>query len=162
MDDNEFLTELIFSFDCTLEKRRLTFSHSKLPFKSPSVEALLDAGFYHLKEDAVQCWGCSIVLDGWEPHDDPIEEHRKHSPDCPIFNLSDRNNPTAEEILEIKVARFRTDILKNYIPYTLSKHQRRLQCSREEVLGVKEKFKKGKDLPLQRQASVRTKSKRNN
>ena len=150
MDDNELLTQLIFSFDSTLENRRLTFFHVKLPFRSPTVGSLLDAGFYYFKDDAVQCWACSIVLDGWEPDDDPIKEHKKHSPHCPIFDLSDRNNPTAEEIFYIKVIRFRNDVLKNYIPYTLSKHQERLQCATKEVLESKEALKRGKDLPLQK------------
>ena len=158
MQDNELLTQLIFSFDSSVEKRRSTFSHGKLPFRSPTVEALVDAGFYHVKDDTVQCWACSVLLDGWEPHDDPIDEHRKHSPDCPLFNLSDRNNPTVEEVLEIKIDRFRNDIVKNYIPYALSKHQRRLQRYTEEVLEVKEALKKGKNIPLQRQPSIRTKS----
>ncbi|KAI6648667.1 hypothetical protein LOD99_7894 [Oopsacas minuta] len=155
MDDDDFLTQLIFSFDSSLKARKKTFSNRKLPFKSPTVDALLDAGFFYLKEDSVQCWACAIVLDGWEPDDDPLEEHKKHSPDCPSFNLSSRNNPTLEEYLEIRLARFKSDILKNYFPYAQHKLLSRLQGVTDEVLGVSEKIKKEK------KGSLRTSSRLN-
>jgi len=30
----------------------------------------------------VTCFLCSKSLDGWEPGDDPVSEHYRHSPDC--------------------------------------------------------------------------------
>lgn len=32
--------------------------------------------------DSVRCFTCNKFLDGWEPNDDPLEEHKKHSKDC--------------------------------------------------------------------------------
>lgn len=44
------------------------------------------AGFtYNPAEDSadmVQCFHCGLALDGWEPHDDPLVEHLKRSPEC--------------------------------------------------------------------------------
>ncbi|KAK0653381.1 Protein bir1 [Lasiodiplodia hormozganensis] len=40
-------------------------------------------------EDGVACFYCMLSLDGWEPKDDPKEEHYRRSPDCPFFMLID-------------------------------------------------------------------------
>ncbi|TKX21861.1 inhibitor of apoptosis domain-containing protein [Elsinoe australis] len=41
-------------------------------------------------EDGTTCFYCQLSLDGWEPKDDPIEEHRKRSKDCTFFDLLDK------------------------------------------------------------------------
>ncbi|KAG8629014.1 hypothetical protein KVT40_002879 [Elsinoe batatas] len=41
-------------------------------------------------EDGTTCFYCQLSLDGWEPKDDPIEEHRKRQESCPFFDLLDR------------------------------------------------------------------------
>jgi hypothetical protein len=44
------------------------------------------AGFYFdpsaAHPDNVKCYLCEKSLDGWEPDDDPIAEHVRHSPNC--------------------------------------------------------------------------------
>eukprot|EP00039_Didymoeca_costata_P006366 m.89550 g.89550 ORF g.89550 m.89550 type:complete len:308 (+) comp13228_c0_seq2:83-1006(+) len=49
------------------------------------------AGFFHDSSedspDNVTCFMCNKSLDGWERTDDPIQEHKKHSPACPFMNL---------------------------------------------------------------------------
>ena len=54
-------------------------------------KALARAGFYHTPTeatpDAVKCFCCGKELDGWEPSDDPVLEHKKHSPRCAFVNL---------------------------------------------------------------------------
>ncbi|KAL2267267.1 hypothetical protein VTJ83DRAFT_4544 [Remersonia thermophila] len=56
------------------------------PHKAPSAMALAKAGFFfepHPKSpDNVVCFLCKKSLDGWEQHDDPVEEHLRHSPTC--------------------------------------------------------------------------------
>ncbi|GAB7354995.1 hypothetical protein MBLNU459_g5607t1 [Dothideomycetes sp. NU459] len=42
-------------------------------------------------EDGVTCFYCSLSLDGWEPKDNPLEEHRRRSPECPFFSLVHRH-----------------------------------------------------------------------
>ena len=41
--------------------------------------------------DGVTCFYCALSLDGWEPKDDPLQEHRKRSPDCAFFALVERH-----------------------------------------------------------------------
>ena len=46
------------------------------------------AGFYLVSTpDSVRCFVCLKELDGWEPEDDPIEEHRNHSKKCPFLKI---------------------------------------------------------------------------
>ncbi|KAF2864288.1 BIR-domain-containing protein [Piedraia hortae CBS 480.64] len=56
------------------------------PHDQPAVEELARAGFYYRPEqdapDNVACFCCGVRLDGWEPEDDPLQEHRNHSPTC--------------------------------------------------------------------------------
>ncbi|KAL1843053.1 hypothetical protein VTJ49DRAFT_3188 [Mycothermus thermophilus] len=56
------------------------------PHKAPSAMELAKAGFFfepHPKSpDNVVCFLCKKSLDGWEEHDDPVEEHLRHSPTC--------------------------------------------------------------------------------
>jgi hypothetical protein len=39
------------------------------------------------EQDGVTCFYCNLSLDGWEPKDDPFEEHTRRSPDCVFFAL---------------------------------------------------------------------------
>ncbi|KAK5133570.1 hypothetical protein LTR08_007609 [Meristemomyces frigidus] len=41
-------------------------------------------------EDGVTCFYCNLSLDGWEPKDDPFEEHRRRGPECAFFELLER------------------------------------------------------------------------
>ncbi|KAK5125957.1 hypothetical protein LTR85_011312 [Meristemomyces frigidus] len=40
--------------------------------------------------DGVTCFYCNLSLDGWEPKDDPFEEHKRRSPECAFFALVER------------------------------------------------------------------------
>lgn len=42
-------------------------------------------------EDGVTCFYCNLSLDGWEPKDNPLEEHQRRSPDCPFFELLEKH-----------------------------------------------------------------------
>ncbi|KAI0889184.1 uncharacterized protein GGS22DRAFT_68449 [Annulohypoxylon maeteangense] len=52
---------------------------------------LVDAGWKYTptvdSDDMVSCTYCSLALDGWEPKDDPYEEHYRRSPGCQFFKL---------------------------------------------------------------------------
>ncbi|KAL2018239.1 hypothetical protein VTK56DRAFT_1146 [Thermocarpiscus australiensis] len=56
------------------------------PHKAPSPVTLAKAGFFFKPHpqspDNVVCFLCAKSLDGWEEHDNPLEEHLKHSPTC--------------------------------------------------------------------------------
>lgn len=38
-------------------------------------------------DDCVMCFYCGTSLDGWEPKDDPMKEHKKRAEDCHFFTL---------------------------------------------------------------------------
>ncbi|CAG5122396.1 unnamed protein product [Candidula unifasciata] len=54
-------------------------------------QKLAHAGFYFSPGpeslDNVCCLFCQKELDGWEPDDDPLKEHKKHSATCPFLSL---------------------------------------------------------------------------
>ncbi|GFN98395.1 baculoviral iap repeat-containing protein 5 [Plakobranchus ocellatus] len=60
-------------------------------------EKLAEAGFYFhpCKEspDNVCCVFCDKELDGWEPDDDPMLEHKKHSKKCPYLAMPQPFSP---------------------------------------------------------------------
>ncbi|KAG8528216.1 uncharacterized protein KY384_007133 [Bacidia gigantensis] len=53
------------------------------------IQKLVDAGWHYCpspeSDDYVRCSYCSLGLDGWEPKDNPYEEHERRSPDCLFF-----------------------------------------------------------------------------
>ncbi|EMR11033.1 hypothetical protein PNEG_00631 [Pneumocystis murina B123] len=56
------------------------------------VKKMSNAGFYYSptldSNDMVSCIYCGLGLDGWEPKDDPMEEHKKRAPSCFFFHQS--------------------------------------------------------------------------
>ncbi|XP_011496715.1 PREDICTED: baculoviral IAP repeat-containing protein 5 [Ceratosolen solmsi marchali] len=92
------------------KKGRLeTFGH--WPYKSEShrctPENMASAGFFAVGEkdepDLVECFICSKQLDGWEPDDDPWQEHKKHQPNCLYIKLnkSDEGSLTIKELFQL-------------------------------------------------------------
>ncbi|KAI4656935.1 uncharacterized protein J4E78_006826 [Alternaria triticimaculans] len=63
----------------------------------PSVDQMVAAGWFYdptdETPDGVTCAYCARALDAWDIGDDPMQEHRKRSPDCLFFTLSDIYNP---------------------------------------------------------------------
>ncbi|KAK7204216.1 hypothetical protein BZA70DRAFT_206196 [Myxozyma melibiosi] len=63
----------------------------------PTSEAMSRAGFYYSPsregDDLASCMYCGIVLDGWEPKDSPVEEHRRRQPNCFFFDRSQKPQP---------------------------------------------------------------------
>ena len=55
--------------------------------------ALANAGFIYTNEgDRVRCFFCHILISDWQENDIPMEEHRRHSPECPF--VVDSNETT--------------------------------------------------------------------
>ncbi|KAJ6032028.1 hypothetical protein N7540_002760 [Penicillium herquei] len=52
-------------------------------------EKMAEAGWYFCptedSNDLASCAYCKLSLDGWEPKDDPYEEHHRRSPGCSFF-----------------------------------------------------------------------------
>ncbi|XP_042308553.1 baculoviral IAP repeat-containing protein 5 [Sceloporus undulatus] len=93
------------------EHRVSTFS--QWPFVSDcfcTPERMAEAGFIHCPTenapDVVQCFICFKELEGWEPEDDPMEEHRKHSPKCAFLALQkDVADLTVQELIKLSKER---------------------------------------------------------
>lgn len=55
------------------------------PKAYPNIEKMVQAGFYYTGiDDATTCVSCGLMLDQWNPNEDPIEEHKKASPFCEL------------------------------------------------------------------------------
>lgn len=76
------------------EARRSTFEIMGWPHESKrgwtcKTEKMVEAGWHFAPtsecEDYTSCVYCKLSLDGWEPKDNPFEEHYRRSPDCPFF-----------------------------------------------------------------------------
>ncbi|ANZ77555.1 BA75_04544T0 [Komagataella pastoris] len=76
-----------------------------------SSASMSDAGMYYSPsnsgDDSVTCALCGVELDGWEPSDNPHEEHRESNPDCFLFiseevpgQLGLISEPIAEQEIE--------------------------------------------------------------
>ncbi|XP_070596213.1 baculoviral IAP repeat-containing protein 5 [Erythrolamprus reginae] len=92
-------------FELFLKENRLA-TFTEWPFASDScctADKMAEAGFIHCPvEDAfdvARCFICLKELEGWDPEDDPMEEHRKHSPKCAFLALK-------KDILELTVQEF--------------------------------------------------------
>ncbi|XP_027520339.1 baculoviral IAP repeat-containing protein 5 [Corapipo altera] len=80
-------------------------------------ERMAAAGFVHCPSenspDVAQCFFCLKELEGWEPDDDPLEEHKKHSPGCGFLSLpKEPANLTLQEFLKLDKMRIITAIKK--------------------------------------------------
>jgi len=72
-----------------------------MPFTSRQMSA---AGFFYTGEyDKVTCFACGIKLKKWNRHDNPQEQHKKHSPNCYYLGMRDTS-------LEKKRVRFECDM----------------------------------------------------
>ncbi|NXA10852.1 BIRC5 protein, partial [Sapayoa aenigma] len=82
-------------------------------------ERMAAAGFVHCPSenspDVAQCFFCLKELEGWEPDDDPLEEHKKHSAACGFLSLQkEPAKLTLQEFLKLDKMRtmksFKKDI----------------------------------------------------
>ena len=83
------------------DARRATFAigwpHEPKRAWKCKTEKMVEAGWYFAPvaggEDYVSCAYCKLSLDGWEPKDDPFEEHHRRSPDCVFFYFAGHTPP---------------------------------------------------------------------
>ncbi|KAJ3583246.1 hypothetical protein NHX12_034147 [Muraenolepis orangiensis] len=77
---------------------------------------MAEAGFLHTPSDnspdLAKCFFCLKELEGWEPEDDPLAEHKSHSPKCSFITLEKKvEELSVEEFLKLEMQR-QTCILK--------------------------------------------------
>lgn len=127
-DEENVDPKALEEFAMHFEANRLE-SFSDWPFQencSCTPKRLAEAGFYHIpsesEPDAVRCFMCLKELDGWEPMDDPMLEHKKHAPKCPflrhwkpeeehavsdfIKSISERQQARVKRMAETKIKEF--------------------------------------------------------
>ncbi|TFK08709.1 Nuclear protein MDM1 [Platysternon megacephalum] len=100
-------------------------------------ERMAEAGFIHCPSengpDVVQCFFCFKELEGWEPEDDPIDEHRKHSSGCAFLSL--RKNPvdlTLQEFLKLDKERTR-NMIKKQISQKVTEFKEESERARRDI-----------------------------
>ncbi|KAI0970709.1 hypothetical protein F4678DRAFT_116025 [Xylaria arbuscula] len=78
-----------------IEARKATFGdrwpHDGKRGWKCKTKQLVDAGWKYTptldSDDMATCAYCQLALDGWEPKDNPMDEHYRRSPECPFFVL---------------------------------------------------------------------------
>ncbi|KAI9722108.1 MAG: hypothetical protein M1828_004922 [Chrysothrix sp. TS-e1954] len=81
--------------DEMIEARRATFQdswpHEHRKGWKCKTQKMVEAGWSYSPlpeaDDCVHCFYCGVSLDGWEPKDDPWEEHKRRAPQCGFFSL---------------------------------------------------------------------------
>ncbi|KEF60797.1 uncharacterized protein A1O9_02359 [Exophiala aquamarina CBS 119918] len=84
-----------------VDARRATFSigwpHESKRGWTCKIEKMVEAGWHYAptteSDDFVSCIHCKLSLDGWEPKDNPFNEHYRRSPDCPFFHFAGTTAP---------------------------------------------------------------------
>ncbi|XP_052266218.1 baculoviral IAP repeat-containing protein 5-like [Dreissena polymorpha] len=113
----------------TTDEYKMLFAEHRLksftkdwPFDADSTcnpQSLADAGFYHIPSneapDACRCFCCFKELDGWEPEDIPMKEHKKHSSSCAFLSLTKPvSKLTVQEYLKLEAERQKNKLSKYY------------------------------------------------
>ncbi|CAH3174183.1 unnamed protein product [Porites evermanni] len=108
------MVDLNYDFSMNqLQNRLATFKD--WPFteetgSSCTAEKMAEAGFFHSPNDRdadiARCFVCFKELEGWEPEDNPMEEHKSHSPKCEFLLLNKKEADwTVEDFLELETKR---------------------------------------------------------
>ncbi|XP_017080256.1 death-associated inhibitor of apoptosis 1-like [Drosophila eugracilis] len=63
---------------------------------------LAQTGLYYTQvHDIVKCFCCGVEIGRWEPEDQPVQEHQRWSPNCPLLCRRTTNNvPINDEALD--------------------------------------------------------------
>nr|QMS47767.1 baculoviral IAP repeat-containing protein-like protein [Fimbriaphyllia ancora] len=77
---------------------------------SCTARKMAEAGFFRSSTDRdadiTRCFVCFKELEGWEPEDSPMEEHKSHSPKCEFLLLNKKEEDwTVEDFLELETKR---------------------------------------------------------
>lgn len=82
---NKVVKKQLINMNFYNEEYRLeSFKYWPVAFIDKKLMALTGLRYLN-KKDAVQCVFCSVKLIKWEINDDPVNEHFRHSPNCPLL-----------------------------------------------------------------------------
>ncbi|CAH1794568.1 unnamed protein product [Owenia fusiformis] len=118
-DLNHIKEEERRDFDMNTEANR-TLTFLDWPFDGEDAQCTSDkmakSGFYCIgnenEPDLVRCFVCYKELDGWEPDDDPMQEHKSHSPNCAFLSAKPEAEQTVEDFLKLEAARQNNKFMK--------------------------------------------------
>ncbi|XP_005989156.1 baculoviral IAP repeat-containing protein 5a [Latimeria chalumnae] len=121
-----------------LETRLKTYSN--WPFQEDCLctpHNMAIAGFVHCPSenspDVAQCFFCFKELEGWEPDDNPMQEHKKHSSKCAFISLQKKiEDLTLEELLRLDRGRMKNMIEKR-ASEAVAAFQERVKYTREFI-----------------------------
>ncbi|KAG5519821.1 hypothetical protein PMAC_000094 [Pneumocystis sp. 'macacae'] len=123
------------------------------------IKKMSQAGFYYNptpdSNDMVSCIYCDLGLDGWEPKDDPMEEHKKRAPSCLFFQQSAIIKIPVSELKVFSNKRDddtgmqKNDILSSHGLETCLKSKVKAPISKLKSRSIKKITKKSKDNNLQ-------------
>lgn len=119
-------------------------SLDKWPMVKPSASDMAEAGFYCPNPDVpetVRCFSCFIELDGWEPTDNPWEEHKKRAltlkPPCKFVEIGKKESDIVVddflEILKSIVLRVVNDQREKSLAVALYNHKKKKSILKKEV-----------------------------
>ncbi|CAO1419708.1 unnamed protein product [Diamesa hyperborea] len=107
----EFNSITRLQIDLKNEQNRLATFRNRWPLSFISPNLLAKAGFYYLNvDDQVKCAYCGGIIGQWEMGDDPLNEHKKFFPDCPIVrqNIQDDEDIGIQTVKAPKAPEFST------------------------------------------------------
>lgn len=82
------------------KNRLLTFTNWSL--QTTDKRLLAQIGFYYIgPTDLVKCYFCNVEIGMWQPEDNPVDEHLRWSPNCPLLHGRETaNEPIDAESLK--------------------------------------------------------------
>ena len=81
---------------------------------------------------------CFKELDGWEPDDDPMKEHKSHSSKCAFLKLKNTNNLTVKQFFELEKTR-QVNKMKLQAKQDLEEFKHKASEARSEMQNIVEK-----------------------
>ncbi|EOA92011.1 hypothetical protein ACJQWK_04241 [Exserohilum turcicum] len=104
----------------------------------PSVDQMVAAGWFYDPStdtpDGVTCPYCSLALDAWDIGDDPMQEHRRRSPDCLFFTLSELYKPAPAPKKTKRTSKAKRTSTRSSIASTASKRATRSKKRTSEAV----------------------------
>ncbi|GJJ77127.1 hypothetical protein EMPS_09486 [Entomortierella parvispora] len=96
--------------------------HDQVKGFNGTSEKMARAGFIFCPTDEsadnAQCSYCSAALEGWEPDDDPVHEHKRRFPHCPFFAVrptGPTTKSTSQSAASLKPTKKRSGVTKTAV-----------------------------------------------
>ncbi|XP_059804396.1 baculoviral IAP repeat-containing protein 5a [Hypanus sabinus] len=103
-------------------------------------ENMAAAGFIHTPiengPDIAQCFFCYKELEGWEPEDEPLVEHKNHSSKCAFIALKKQfEHLTTEEFHKLDEQRVK-NIMKKQISERIESFEQEAKITKTAIEGL--------------------------